>query len=347
MIKGPYYAKTETNTTERGVTMPEVELKPTENSGVIDVINEFMWTASPQIDKFSKVPVLYLTERKQTLNSLLASAIYYINAAGQGTANVLTKLTSFLPDAAENFLTGLGTWRTFADKFTGSGSDQELLKGLPAYLGIYQTELTGFNYALPYFNDDSGLNINNTWSDTAQTGVPIITDRIEGVGELADNVSSTLNIFQPGTFIEKPKYFQYDTSGRTITVTFPLFNTVSRGRGVSSTDKLPYQQNYEFLWILAYQNRPLRKSFSAVAPGKLYTLTIPGMEFFPYCFIESLKIDFKGTRRILPVILPDGNEVFTSIPEAYSVQIQIRSLLANVSNMMLQEQSNKITVSVR
>jgi hypothetical protein len=355
-MTGPYYATTKTND-EAGVTMQEVELQP-KGSGVIDVINDFMWTASPLIGTFSKVPKLYLTERKQTLNSLLASAMYYLNALEQGAANtagevasktkaILTKITGILPGPKEKLKTAEGEWNTFISKNTGSDSDKSLLAGIPAYLGIYNTAVTGFDYALPYFNDNSGLNVGNDWTDTAQTNDPIFSNIIKGVGEAADNISSTLNIFQPGTFIEKPKYFQYDNSGKTITVNFPLFNTVSRGRGGSSTDKLPYQQNYEFLWILAYQNRPFRKSFSIVAPGKLYTLYIPGMEFFPYCFIENLTIGFKGTRRNLPVILPDGSRIETSIPEAYDVQITIRSLLANVSNMMLQENANKLRISSR
>jgi hypothetical protein len=372
MITGPYYAETQTKD-EVGYTMQEVELKR-KGSGVIDVINDFMWTASPLIGTFSKVPKLYLTERKQTLNSLLASGIYYLNAAEQGVANVsasvqagavaattaaanatdssktkniLTKIAGILPNPKGKLDAAEQGWDTFMGKYTGSDSDKELLKSIPAYLGIYQTEVTGFNYSLPYFNDNSGLNINSSWADTAQTNTPIGSDVVKGVGEAFDLVSSALNINQPGTFIEKPKYFQYDSTGKTITINFPLFNTVSRGRGSNSTDKLPYQQNYEFLWILAYQNRPFRKSFSVVTPGKLYTLYIPGMEFFPYCFIENLTIGFKGTRRNLPVTLPDGSKIETSIPEAYDVQITIRSLLANVSNMMLQEKANQIRVSQR
>jgi hypothetical protein len=374
MTTGPYYATAETNKTEVGYTMPEVELKH-KGSGVIDVINDFMWTASPLIGTFSKVPKLLLTERKQTLNSLLASGMYYLNAAEQGAANtsaqvqqgirdgvaaaaapdpesnfpktkaILTKITGILPNPSAKLNAAEQGWNTFMSQYTGSNSDKELLKGIPSYLGIYQTEVTGFNYALPYFNDSSGLNVKNSWQDTAQTNTPIGTNVVKGVGEVFDLVSSGLNINQPGTFIEKPKYFQYDNSGKTITINFPLFNTVSRGRGSNSTDKLPYQQNYEFLWILAYQNRPFRKSFSVVAPAKLYTLYIPGMEFFPYCFIEDLTIGFKGTRRNLPVTLPNGDNIDTSIPEAYEVSITIRSLLASVSNMMLQEKANQIRVS--
>lgn len=342
-MPGPYYAKTAAESPD-GATDQEIILKPT-NSGVIDVINEFIWTASPQINTFKKVPVLYLTERKQTLNSLLASGMYYLNALEQGSGatgqvvrsaadSIITKIVSILPNALSNIKTGDNKFQAFASKYAGSSSDKSLLADLKSYIGIYYTQTTGFEYALPYFNT-TGLNTNNTWGDSAQLGVPLVTEIIEGVGSAAEKISSTLNINQPGTFIEKPKYYQYEANGKTLTVTFPLLNTITRGTGSVSTDKLPYQQNYELLWILAYQNRPFRTSFSRVSPAKMYTLSLPGQEFFPYCYIESLTIDFKGTRRNLPVTLPTGDTIITTIPEAYTVSITFKSLLANVSNMMI------------
>ena len=339
-MPGPYYAKI-TDAPEKSsinkATDIEKILVP-KNSGTIDVINDFIWTASPQIATFKKVPALYLTERKQELNSLLASAMYYLNAAelgvGKAVEAITTKVVSLLPNAESNINKGNKQYQSFASSYTGSATDKSLLANLKSYIGIYYTEVTGFEYALPYFNN-SGLNTTNSWSETAQTRTPLATDIMEGVENLGNQISSTLNINQPGTFIEKPKYYQYDASGKTVTVTFPLFNTITRGIGSNSQDKLPYQQNYELLWILAYQNRPFRTSFSRVSPAKMYTLSIPGQEFFPYCFIESLTIDFKGTRRNLEVILPNNIPVTTSIPEAYVVTITFKSLLANVSNMMI------------
>jgi hypothetical protein len=135
----------------------------------------------------------------------------------------------------------------------------------------------------------------------------------------------------PGTFIEKPKYYQYNSEGNSITVTFPLLNTVP------STGKISYLQNYELLWILIFQNRPYRTSFTRVSPPKLYTLTVPGQEFMPFCYISNMKIDFQGTRRTLPVTLgisPDATAL-VSIPDAYIVTITFQSLLANTGNTMV------------
>jgi hypothetical protein len=364
-MPGPYYAtvtsETSKNTDLGGTSTIEKILVP-KGPGVIDVINDFMWTASPQINKFKKVPILYLTERKQTLNSLLASALYYLNAGENAvnnitgtnlrndivnkTSNIITKINSLLPNADTNIKEGADKFIKSVQNFkVGSDSDIELLSDLQSYIGIYKTEVTKFEYALPYF-DNNSKSVSNAWGETAQ-GPGFVKEFVDVVGATADNLSNLININQPGTFIEKPKYFQYDTDNRSVTVTFPLFNTVTRGTGSVSNSKLPYQQNYELLWILAFQNKPFRTSFSGISPAKMYTLAIPGQEFFPYCFIENLTVDFKGTRRNLKVTLPTGDELTTSIPEAYNVTITFKSLLADVSNMMVAKgfTGSKIRVS--
>ena len=362
-MPGPYYAKIENSQTKSdllGTSTTEKILIPS-GPGVIDVINDFMWTASPQINKFKKVPILYLTERKQTLNSLLASALYYLNAGDNATKNVLstaavgavnlvnnivTKINTLLPNSSKNLENGADKFIKSIDAFkAGSESDVALLEDLQSYIGIYKTEVTKFEYALPYFDNNSKA-VSNSWGEAAQ-GPGFAKEILEGLEAAGERLSNTININQPGTFIEKPKYFQYNTDNKSVTVTFPLFNTVTRGTGSISNNKLPYQQNYELLWILAFQNKPYRTSFSGVSPAKMYTLTIPGQEFFPYCFIENLTVDFKGTRRNLPVTLPTGDIVNTAIPEAYNVSITFKSLISDVSNIMVAKgfTGSKIRVS--
>ena len=158
-----------------------------------------------------------------------------------------------------------------------------------------------------------------------------------------DTAAGALNIFQPGTFIEKPRYFQYPTEGESITVTFPLLNTYN-----PYNNALPYQQNYELLWILAYQNKPYRTSFSRIIPPKIYTLTIPGVKYMPYCYISNMSIDFQGTVRNLDVTLPTGHAIKTPVPEAYNVSITFTSLLADIGNMMASKDFGfKINTSFR
>ena len=148
--------------------------------------------------------------------------------------------------------------------------------------------------------------------------------------EDVDKAAATLNIMQPGTYIEKPRYFHYPTEGESISFSLPLINTIQKG------SKLPYQQNYELLWILAYQNKPYRTSFSRILPPKLYTVAIPGMKYFPYAYISNMTVDFLGTRRQLEVNTPVG-AVTTSIPDAYMLNITFTSLLADTGNLMISD----------
>lgn len=346
-------------------TDPLIKLVPKADGKIIDVVNDFAWSASPRLqDSFKKVPVMYLQEREQVVNSLLSSALYYINAIKQFDGTDAFDLTSI-----QTKLDKLATEGSGGPSPTNASNIKEELKQIIAkakssdnlilsdklrsYLGIYLTEPTGFNYALPFF-DETPLGVKSSWSTESALLNNPLADMID-VGQGAmERTAHMLNITQPGTFIEKPKYFQYNTGGESVSVSFPLFNTIKR------TDKTSYQQNYELLWILAYQNKPYRTSFSRISPPKLYTLTIPGQKFMPYCYISDMNIKFGGTRRKLPVSIPlapsstgekkstsvDFNTVEVSVPDVYMVQITFTSLLADVANTMVDSgfTSSKISV---
>lgn len=336
-------------------TDPLVELRPVGTDNItIDVINDFAWTASPRTnDRFSKVPVCYLTERKQTTNSLLASALYFLNAAtAENITTDIERSGKFLQSKIDELVSDSGVLKGLTGNI-GSGlsesisslldfryvrealeqNDKELLKNrLKSYIGIYLTKPTGFRYALPFFNN-TPLDIQNSWQSTTGMYDNTVGKVINEVLGSVEKVAGAFNITQPGTFIEKPKYYQYEDGGKTVTVSFPLLNTIK------PTNKTPYQQNYEFLWILAFQNRPYRTSFSRISPPKIYTLQVPGQEYMPYCYISNMSIDFQGTRRTLPVFIPSptggSTPVNTTIPDAYIVSLTFTSLIANTGNTMV------------
>ena len=344
-------------------TDPLVKLLPKAGGKVIDVVNDFAWSASPRLqDSFKKVPVMYLQEREQVENSLLSSALYYINAimvAGPG--DILSPIKELQTKLDKLATESLGTFSTDASNdlrkliADAKSSDRFILSDkLRSYLGIYLTEPTGFNYALPFFNE-TPLGVNSSWNSESQLLNNPLAGIIDSAQGAMERTAYMLNITQPGTFIEKPKYFQYNAGGETVTVSFPLFNTVKR------TDKISYQQNYELLWILAFQNKPYRTSFSRISPPKLYTLTIPGQKFMPYCYISDMTIKFGGTRRNLPVSIPlansllnvdrgtnaDFNTVEVSVPDVYMVSITFTSLLADVANTMVDSGFTSRKISVR
>ena len=159
-----------------------------------------------------------------------------------------------------------------------------------------------------------------------------------------ETFSETMNITQPGVYIEKPKYFQHATEGITRTIKFPLLNTIRR------SDINQVQQNYELLWLLAFQNKSYKTSFAKSPPPKLYTISVPGQFSMPYAYISGLTINFLGTVRRASVSTPilSDKKVITKpvevpIPEAYEVTIEFTSLIGDYGNTMM---SDAFTTSV-
>lgn len=352
MSFGPYYCEGEDKTTENLLsfgnisqtkivsTDPEFRLKS--KVPVIDVVNDFVWTASPLNNSSDTIPILYATELRQTQNSLVSSALYYISS-------LLNSNISDKAQQAMNWLlekVGVDPRNPLADlrnslrDLTNSGVDEQLLgKYLKSYISMYITEATGFKYAFPFF-EGIPHNISNSWQSSSQIKNPI-TSTVEPAMDWIDRAASAINILTPGTYIEKPKYYQYPGEGESFTIKIPLLNTLKKG------NKVPYQQNYELLWILAYQNKPYRTSFSRILPPKLYSVAVPGIKYMPYAYISKMDVNFLGTRRQLPVNTPKG-QIITSIPEAYEVSITFTSLIADTGNLMITRGFlDKINVKVK
>jgi len=364
-MAGPYYASTteETSTSILGITVQHTDplVKLVSTGSIIDVVNDFAWSISPRnLEGLKKVPVMYLQEREQVQNSLVSSALYYFNAfktsvKNQETLNMaITKLDSLFSamSLGQTYNLKDNIFEKFLNKIKiDTGNDEGLLNDkLKSYIGIYLTKPTGFNYALPFFNE-TPLRARSNWGYDQGLLSDGNKETINLAQQAVEETAALFNITQPGTFIEKPKYFQYNNEGESVTVSFPLFNTIKK------TDKLTYQQNYELLWILAFQNKPYRTSFASISPPKLYSLTIPGQTYMPYCYISSMDISFGGTRRNLPVTIPAPSQeigaadlkavdnqgpvrsvtrtVEVAIPDVYMVTLTFTSLLADVANTMV------------
>jgi len=337
--------------TKLGISLNDTDkrplLKPTKK--VIDVVNDFSWYAGPKATTaaLNKVPCVFLQEREQLLSSLISGAMYYLNAANKGISDVLQSeavgsllgsITS-AEDAKSIQDSVQGTFESLNTVLGGTAADKELLKqhNLNSLAGIYFTRPTDFHYRLPmYSSPDSVLS-----QGYDEGGDGILQSVIAGGQEIVQNIADTVNFSQPGTYIEKPNYFQ-GVGFRSEEVTFPLSNTIRRGT-VS-----PIQQNYELLWLLAFQNKPYRTSFSRTPPPKIYSVTCPGQFSMPYAFIESMNVEFQGTVRKTSVTVPSGNGegtigskvVQTNVPEAYQVTIKFKSLVGEYGNTMISDAFN-------
>ena len=329
-----------------------VEVKP-KGSGIIDVVNDFDWIVNRSYYNYNKIPKVFITERAQQESTLISAYYYYItNILNSATfdstgiktaidkftskyANVSDSVSSFFNSTASftanesSISSDIGRLKHIFDHISSlTINDKELLgEYLKSYLGIYISKPTGFNYILPHFEDTKFANINNSWDQYSD-------DVFRGVEKIYDNI---IPLVRPGVFVENPQYFKFSENSQsdTLTVKFPLLNTVSN----------TYKKNYELLWLLSFQNKYYRESFAAVRPPKIYTVQIPGQKFMPYAYIERMEVDFVGTRRILNVDTPAGS-VDTPIPEAYNVTITFKSLITDSANIMLTDGFHKqISVS--
>lgn len=349
-----------------GIQLTDTDKKPllVPNRQVIDVVNDFSWYAGPKSTAaaLNKVPCCFITEREQLLSSLISGGLYYLNASARA-ANTLADSSftkSLLGKAAEGgavqkAIEGVqGGVKSAFEKINslagGTASDRLLLEqhNLKSLEGIYFTKPTGFNYRLPLYSAPAGVT-SGGFGDGNTSG--LLGTAIQGAQSIVDNISKAVNFAQPGVFIEKPQYFQ-GAEGRTESIEFPLSNTVRRGT-VS-----PIQQNYELLWLLAFQNKPYKTSFSRTPPPKIYSVSVPGQFSMPYSFISGMEVEFVGTVRKTQVTVPAGNGdgsigskvIQTNVPEAYQVKLEFTSLIGEYGNTMISDafsssiNGNRVTI---
>lgn len=337
---------------ELGVTLTNTDQRPIlkPNRKVIDVVNDFSWYAGPKATPaaLNKVPCVFLQEREQLLSSLVSGALYYLNASSRSISDVLQSdsikslLGTVMTEENADSLQGsvADTFQSLEAVLGGTASDQDLLKhhNLKSLKGIYFTKPTGFYYRLPQYENQLGV---QNSSAEGSDGNSIVVDAVTSAQGFVEDIASVVNLTQPGTYIEKPKYFN-NPDTYTKTVTFPLANTIRRGN-VS-----PIQQNYELLWLLAFQNRPYKTSFTRTPPPKIYTVSVPGQYSMPYAYISNMSVEFVGTVRKTSVVVPSGNGegtigskvVQTPVPEAYQVSIEFSSLISDYGNQMISDAFN-------
>jgi len=353
-------ASTPQGTNNNGTTPTQDAIVPMPGlspAGLVNVVRDFYWTYSPVGDASrAEVPKVILTERRLKTNSLIAQLEYTLGAAVNGTAAVTSNFNS--GSCITKLLTNIGgsagqSVAKAAGKVLGSAVQSTLTDSntttqspfLAPYRNLYITEPTGWVYTLPYFDNNQSTS-QNAFSDSGAG--------IAGIGKLAETGVDLLREFAAGasqlgsptqyTFIEKTKFYDYPDDGEDIEVEFPLINT-----GAATYDDVV--RNWQFLYLLVYQNRPGKTGFNTVDQPVIYEVNVPGTKFFPYCYISSLNVEFVGSRRELAISIPSVNSVVGTsgtsiqnnsstksinaiIPDAYRVRITLKSMTANTRNFM-------------
>jgi len=323
------------------------ELKPT-GTGLINVVRDYYWTQSPLKDFRQEVPRIILTEKRLQTNSLIAQLKYTLGQLKTNSSQIASNF-GCTGSCIAGLIQGLGG----SSNASGTGSpapntdsygatDNPLLA---PYKDLYITKDTGWKYYLPYFDNNQSTST-NAFSDS-QAGVGGFDILKTGMGFLEEAAAGAAQIGNPTqyTFIEKTKFYDYASDGgEEINVEFPLINT-----GSATFDDVI--QNWQFLYLLVYQNRPGKTGYNTVDQPVIYEVSVPGTKFFPYMYISNLTVEFVGSRREMTLNIPseqagvgasglaastntNSTGINAIIPDAYRVRISLKSLTANTRNFM-------------
>lgn len=265
-------------------------LYPQTHMGLIDVVEDFAWTLSPREARI-ETPRIQLVEYQLKSSALLAAFNRWKFAIGNAK------------DAAGNALGQAGQENSH----------------LP-YYGLYPAKQTGFWYSLPYFSDIYRT-ITNSWdSADALSQIPI-ANKIPIIGEYMGlgGIEALAKAWAVGVGHEIPLAYS-GTNRESLNVMFVLLNTVSIH---------DIQRNWEFIYLMSYQNSQNRRNYIVVDPPKFYTVQIEGVKYSSAMYVSDFQVGNLGqTKRVFL------NGALQHIPEAWAVKITLTDLIPHSQNML-------------
>lgn len=307
------------------------------------------------------------TNLVNNLYSLKTSSKAIINDVGQGVSGIFNKVKSGL-NVAISSITGDGgkklddtnvigaTVTNMSNFVQGENSkinQQRYTEGysslLDPYKHLYILGKTGKKYCFPFFGEGSASwSLNNDFSSDGSKSIlsKALTGKVDdlarGLVDIAGDIQELSNYLggsgDIGGFnmynIEKAKAFNFPSSGKTVSVRFPLFNT---------TKKDAWKDNYKFIVLFGFRNMLFRKDNVQYYPPLIYDVTIPGWGRMPLSFVKQFTV--KPIGMIRPLAMEnfigkvEGEEGMSSltvnVPEAWVVQIDFQSLIAESGNQYL------------
>jgi len=360
----------------------------------VDVVSDFYWTYSKLAQARQEVPKIILTERRLKANALISQLKYSFGATKETVTAAINKLPDDVKNDINDFFktieesTGIGQKTAeFTNKFDFLQDNNDIYDKNPylrPYRNLYITEPTGWQFIMPYFENFSGMQSNAFSDDAPNPFLGILKKAADGLTDLA-STAAILRGPAAISFVEKSKFYSYNTDGEELSFTLPLINTGS----VSFDDVI---RNWELLFLLLYNNKPARRNTALIDPPNIYQVEIPGVKFLPFCYISSIAIEFQGSRRELTFDLsyidnlniesalptfqggvgnavgglirnflnnkvtetigffnqPIRKKITTIIPDAYVIKITLKSLIADSKNFMYSILNNTpiVTTSV-
>lgn len=320
----------------------------------INIRDTHHWTESPAQSR-REVPMLMLKEMRILSNPMLNQVMNNIGIAVQTTAGTAEGLSDAMkafaalkvddgklaPGTSSDLLRELQSASAEAIESVGKRRDTYYSDPLNPYHMLYTTTPTKFRYTFPYL-ENGYISKTGQFGDQPKSG--FLTDLTSIAANAATDISLK-RLTAPGRMIEEPKGFNFTGREKSYTVTFPLFNT---------KDYASVMKNWQFVYLLTYQNTPNRITRDLVDPPCIYEAKIPGVWYSKYASITNMTIDFMGARREMdmPVMyldsandsvsdnksesmwLPQKRKITTIIPDAYMVKITVTELFSETQNFL-------------
>ena len=341
---------------------PETIFNNTQNgpSTHVNVRDEHHWTESP-ISSRREVPVLNLKELQILSNPMLNQIANNVQATvGSGAEGVEKVKRVFNEVSGEGFsfdkkAKEISTAFNETINSTTALQEESFADPMNPYQLLYTVMPTGFKYSLPYM-ENTYSQVTGTFGSDPSSGQGKWTQAVAKLAEAGNELLQGLNtnrLLAPGRLIEKPKAFTFTGREKSYTVSFPLLNTKSYVEII---------KNWQYLFLLSYQNTPNRVNRDLIDPPCIYEAYIPGVWYSKYASITDMRVDFLGARREMevPIMfldsadqrvgspsetnwLLDKKKLVTVIPDAYQVTITVTELFSETQNskyQMLRESMN-------
>lgn len=213
------------------------------------------------------------------------------------------------------------------------------------YFYLYSLEATNKKFCFPFFTEGaSSWQVANSFGSEGSQGLlsktisstldALVGGMVKFAADVQDIGSFMSGGTQAGGFtmynIEKAKAFSFPSGGKTVSVKFPLFNTVKMGE---------WEKNYRFIVLFAIRNMLFRKNNVEYYPPLFYDVSIPGFGRMPLSYVKTFSVKPVGMTRVKSIELNLGFGSYTKttvvVPEAWVVQIDFESLIADSANQYL------------
>jgi hypothetical protein len=227
--------------------------------------------------------------------------------------------------------------------------DPDLEPVLFPYQRLYFVGPTGFKYKIPYLSPNS---FNHSNSFGPATGAFPGGELLDSGLQTLQGIQNVINMAaQAGqTYIERTKYFNYPQEDTPIEVKIPLYNTTP-----ATYDDVC--NNFKLVFLLMYQNSPLKQDKLVVEPPCIYDVKIPGMKRHPYCFLNNITVMHQGNTRVMDIdisglnysgggqqLLPNGI-IKAVIPDSYLINLTFAPMLTQTKNLLFTTISDHNTVT--